>query len=679
MKFPIRISLMINNSDTSIREVSSLSDLAQIISTHDWSPSIFSDNRRLVANFVSCDVIGLDVDGGMPLADAMKLFDPYSHLIIPSKSHQLQKNGVVADRYRVVLFLEKQITSENEFASTWQSLFSEFPFIDRAAKDCARMFYRCPHPVSSTKDDGKLVRVHTPLISQKQNASSTLQKSAEGKLSHSTYKFMTDGAEDGFWNHSLYRAARDYQQNGRTIDDFIQDAEKITGHLDGNDLRTIESAFKNEPLYEPRIDYDEGLRKRILKSHLIVNQEESAHSFLVNMETGETLNIDLKNIKSVLKSDFDFYVSTKKVIAAIDYDPHQHKLLFQDSSGLYCYNSYRAPLWKQALFFGGSIASTPNLPELYKEFLLHLTANDLPSFEYLLDWLAISLQGRNMTILTAIGEEGIGKGILGELMEDLHGVGNFIKVRDNVFKEKFNAPFENRSLVYVDEIKISDRTALDRIKDVVNWQIEIENKGKDPKSVRNHASFYLSSNSFDAIPIDHGQRRFSIIQLTDTKLNKSDFGLKWETVQKLVDELRDPKNISELASYLFYRSVDHKKMLEPFVSERALDVKEAGLKDWENWVIYDWCEKRRSLSNIKIGELQKAILEQFKHIKGIGRRPIEDLSKKFPDVFRVKKVGKSDRLIDVLPPSIPDQTQDTALTPEQEAQLDEIEREIQGK
>ncbi|MBK7962484.1 MAG: hypothetical protein IPK04_15625 [Bdellovibrionales bacterium] len=92
--------------------------------------------------------------------------------------------------------------------------------------------------------------------------------------------------------------------------------------------------------------------------------------------------------------------------------------------------------------------------------------------------MANSLQNRNLTILTAIGEEGIGKGILGEIMEDLHGKQNFIKVRDTVFKEKFNAPFENKTLVYVDEIKITTREALDRIKDVVNWQIEIEKRGR---------------------------------------------------------------------------------------------------------------------------------------------------------------------------------------------------------
>lgn len=678
MKYPIQVSVMINNSTATLVNVSSPLELSELITKHDWSPSIFSDNRRLVANFLSCDVIGLDVDGGMPLSEALIIFEPYVHIIIPSKSHRLPKNGVVADRYRVVLFLEKQITTTSEFSATWQSLFREFPFIDRAAKDCARMFYKCPHSVVSLKTEGQFVKVAGDAPSRV-IATSISSKSLMGKLSYSTYQFMKDGADDGFWNHSLYKAARDYQQNGRSIEDFIQDAENITGQLDSNDLRTIESAFKNEPLYEPRIDFDEGLRKKILSSHLVTNQEDASHNFLVNIDTGETLNIDLKNIKSVLKSDFEYYIKTKRVIASIGYDPHQHKLLFPESSGLYSYNSYRPPFWKKSLFFNGTVAQTATIPEIYKDFLLHLTADDLPSFEYLLDWLALSLQGRNMTILTAIGEEGIGKGILGELMEDLHGAGNFIKVRDNVFKEKFNAPFENRSLVYVDEIKISDRTALDRIKDVVNWQIEIEKKGKDPQSVRNHASFYLSSNSFDAIPIDSGQRRFSIIQLTDTKLSKSDFGMRWETIQKLVDELRDPKNISELASYLYWRHIDQKKMLEPFVSDRALDVKEAGLKDWENWVIYDWCEKRRSSSNIKLSELQNAILEQFKNLKGISRRPIEELSKKFPEVFRVKKVGKSERFIDVAARPNPQPLTSIGLTPAQEAMLDQVDKDICGK
>lgn len=677
MKFPITFSVMLSNSETNTVVIDSMDDLASKICRHDWAPSIFFDNHRLAANFKSCDLMGLDVDDGLSLDDAKKVFESYAHIIVPTKSHQKEKNGKVCDRYRVLLFLDRKISNREEFAATWASLFIKFPFIDRAAKDCSRMFYMCPHPPVSINKSGDLVKVETASShSSIRAAQSSPQKiHTQGKLAYSTLRFMNEGAEKGLWNDSLYRAAKDYQQNGRSIETFIEDATKITNHLDQIDLRTIESAYNNEPTYEPRTDYNEGIRKVVQSSKLIVNREDSRDSFLVNTATGETVKMDQKNIKAVLGSDFEHYIRNKKVISAIEYQPHQHQILWADKIGIYSYNSYRPPAWKKDLFFGGTLKAMDCLPEIYNLFFKHLLANDEPSFEYLLDWLALSLQERNMTILTAIGEEGIGKGILGEIMEDIHGEGNFIKVRDTVFKEKFNAPFENRTLVYVDEIKITDRTSLDRIKDVVNWQIEIEKKGEDPKSVRNHASFYLSSNSYDAIPIDAGQRRFSIIQLTDTKLKDSELSQKWPTIQKLVDELRSPENIESLAAYLYGRIVDQKKMLEPFVSERADEVKEASLKDWESWVINDWCKSRiNPTKEIPMAEMQTAIKSHFSMKQPPGRRLIEDLGKKFPDIFRVKRVGSA-RFV-LISKAKDEANTSVGLTPEQDAELDKLESEI---
>lgn len=651
MRFPISISLMSGNSETKVVTVSSLEELSRQICENDWAPAIFEDNRRLAANFISCDVIGLDIDSGLSLEEAKMSFAHYAHLIIPTKSHQKMKNGVTADRYRVLLFPDRKIANQEQFSATWMTLYKKFPFIDKSAKDCSRMFYRCPHEVASLKADGSYVVVCEEKLEQTKVARPA-PSATYGKLTYSTLQFMNEGAPNGTWNDSLYKAARDYQQNGRTIEDFIVDAKQITGKLDTNDLSTVESAFKNEPRYEPRTDFDDGLRRIILSSSLIVNQEDSGHTFLVDPKNGKTVKIDVRNIKSALKGDFEYYIKSKRVIASICYEPHQHEILWPDERGLYFYNSYRPPEWKNRLFFAGSLDSVSTPPEIYEKFFMYLTANDLPSYNYLVDWLALALQRRNLTILTAIGEEGIGKGILGEIMEDLHGASNFVKVRDNVFKEKFNAPFENRTLVYVDEIKITSREALDRIKDVVNWQIEIEKKGEDPKSITNHASFYLSSNSFDAIPIEHGQRRFSIIQLTDIKLKDSAFGSSWPSMQELVDELRLPKNIQMLASFLYNKKVDSKKMLEPFVSERARDVKEAGMKEWESWVIQDWCPTRsgRGVVNCPIEELQSAIKAQFPKLDRLGRRAIEELGKKFPEVFYVKKIetsGKVARTIEI--------------------------------
>src|SRR6185437_15064174 len=114
------------------------------------------------------------------------------------------------------------------------------------------------------------------------------------------------------------------------------------------------------------------------------------------------------------------------------------------------------------------------------------------------------------TLLCTIGAQGIGKGVFGSILEALHGEANAVKVRDQVFKGQFNAPLANKTLVYVDEIALTTKEAHDRIKDVVNQKVEIESKGKDPVQLKNYASFYLSSNSFDAIKLEAGDRRYSI-------------------------------------------------------------------------------------------------------------------------------------------------------------------------
>lgn len=65
-----------------------------------------------------------------------------------------------------------------------------------------------------------------------------------GALFASTRLFLSEGAEPGSWNNSLFKAACDTFGHGWTMDDFIAKAELITGHLDMSDLMTIRSAWQ---------------------------------------------------------------------------------------------------------------------------------------------------------------------------------------------------------------------------------------------------------------------------------------------------------------------------------------------------------------------------------------------------------------------------------------------------
>lgn len=74
----------------------------------------------------------------------------------------------------------------------------------------------------------------------------------KGTLSRSTLEFLVNGAEEGTWNATLFKATKDMQEQGWTLEEALEKLERITGHLDQVDLRTIESAFKEPPKHAPR-------------------------------------------------------------------------------------------------------------------------------------------------------------------------------------------------------------------------------------------------------------------------------------------------------------------------------------------------------------------------------------------------------------------------------------------
>jgi hypothetical protein len=314
-----------------------------------------------------------------------------------------------------------------------------------------------------------------------------------------------------------------------------------------------------------------------------------------------------------------------------------------------------------------------------KHFFRHLTDNDTASYEYLLDWLANSLQNRNRTILVAIGEQGIGKGVLGDIMKELHGEKNYSKTNDGVFKERFNGPLLYKTLVHVDEIKIGNNdVAYNRLKDVVNDTLQIEEKCKNQVTINNHASFYICSNNLDAIPIEDGQRRFSLIWLTEQKLYDSEILNGYHSVDDFYAELMKQENIQNLGMYLLHRKLDKNKLIRPFVSKKLEQLKSANLKEWEEWFIFDYCVKnyRNGGTNLHdvIDTVKPAIKKACPELKTApGRNKLEDLSKRYPKAFKVVKRSNENtrRLVEILP-TVLDLARDTSDT----ARLSEAKRHM---
>ena len=181
------------------------------------------------------------------------------------------------------------------------------------------------------------------------------------------------------------------------------------------------------------------------------------------------------------------------------------------------------------------------MPELFHRFFIHLSNGKESEYDYIIKWLANAIQDRNFCVLAAIGAPGIGKGVLGNIMLGLVGLSNFTKTDNKLISKDFNAQIRNKRLVFCDEINIKKTNHMNKFKDLVNDKIEIEGKGKDAKLDDNYASIYVASNNLDSLYIPENDRRFSVVELTNNRLD-SNF-----TVKEIEDCLPTKKQAEKIA------------------------------------------------------------------------------------------------------------------------------------
>ena len=184
--FPISVYYDSNKNFSNFHKTEEvdLSGLQKVVTKNIWSHILYHDNKRLEKHFQSTNMLVLDVDEGLSLSEAVKLFAEYKHIIFTTKSHQKEKNGVVADRFRVVLFLDKTITDLEEYKQI--ALFytsSVFDFCDGACKDGARFWFPSKEVVSQV-NEGKLLSTNIAdmvAVNGRNNAAYKIAKTAQSK------------------------------------------------------------------------------------------------------------------------------------------------------------------------------------------------------------------------------------------------------------------------------------------------------------------------------------------------------------------------------------------------------------------------------------------------------------------------------------------------------------------
>ena len=109
-------------------------NLHRIVSSdfRQYSPFEFFNKTKNSDNWCNLkqNILILDIDDGLSIEEAKKKFKKYKYLMCTTKSHQKEKQGIVCDRFRIIL-IAKNIPHNESYFDYMRQLEKLYPFIDK--------------------------------------------------------------------------------------------------------------------------------------------------------------------------------------------------------------------------------------------------------------------------------------------------------------------------------------------------------------------------------------------------------------------------------------------------------------------------------------------------------------------------------------------------------------------
>ena len=148
---------------------------------------------------------------------------------------------------------------------------------------------------------------------------------------------------------------------------------------------------------------------------------------------------------------------------------------------------------------------------------LRFTLSDEREQKILLDWMAYVIQNPGKRVNWALllqGAQGVGKSYFGNVMQMI--LGELVRnLEPTAISGRFTGWAHGALVVVVEEIRISGANryeTLDRMKPfITNKTVQIEEKGRDHRTVPNFTSYFMLTNHKDAIPLADGDRRYCVL------------------------------------------------------------------------------------------------------------------------------------------------------------------------
>ncbi len=301
----------------------------------------------------------------------------------------------------------------------------------------------------------------------------------------------------------------------------------------------------------------------------------------------------LERMITMHKGKEDFQVWNTTMITATrvynGYSLDQFKPL---DDGLTELNSYMAPWWRYEVKKqkeAGLRTETPACPPVLDKLIRNVVKDEC--LDHLYKWIATSILKRNQVYLIMLGDKGIGKTVLINLISALTGHDNVFQVPVGFFESRFDSGLKNARLAVYDEAKL-DRKVHRGLKNYVNDYNNLEEKGKNAhKASQNFCSFILASNIIGDLYLEFDDRRFSALDLNSTPLT----------------DVMSHEEITELDSMLKLDSEEGKQLIMDF-GEWLLATYE--VDDRTPFDVWKGDTFKRIVAS-SLTEWQKAIIDEF--------------------------------------------------------------------
>lgn len=283
----------------------------------------------------------------------------------------------------------------------------------------------------------------------------------------------------------------------------------------------------------------------------IVSIHDVNKKIFYDTKKGTIHNLDYKTYELTVNKE-DRVALQRGVILFNPYRPEQSYNSIVDGRSATHINLYKKPSWQYGRQLEKEeIKELAILPNIIDKFFSHLFP-DLKSREYVYDWLHFALTKRCETYLVLNGAKGIGKGVFTDhICKSLLGKENHKIAPQSALDSNFNAILENCRMIIFDEFRIDDDDKISKLKRYINKDQMIEHKGVDvATTIETYNSFVISSNSLTDIKISWDDRRFSVVDIADTKLNE-----KWSSdeISELIYSIDDEYIMRQFGYWLLYR------------------------------------------------------------------------------------------------------------------------------